>query len=71
MILDRSVISHSNPWSTLWILNCIVYSAVIRWKIVSGIKPIRTDITCMDNRRGMWEQPSVVQKEKGFGTTDD
>ena len=57
MILDKRLISHSNPWSALWILNCIVYSAVIGWIIVSGIKPLRTDITRMDNRRGTWKQP--------------
>ena len=57
MILDKCVISHSNPWSAFWILNYIVYSAVIGWIIVNGIKPLRTDITCMDNRRGMWKQP--------------
>ena len=57
MILDKRVISHSNPWSALWILNCIVYPAVIGWIIVSGIKPLRTDITRMDNRRGTWKQP--------------
>ena len=56
MILDKCVISHSNPWSALWILNCMVYSAVIGWIILSGIKPLRTDITCMDNRRGTWKQ---------------
>ena len=29
MILDKRVISHSNPSSALWTLNCIVYPAVI------------------------------------------
>ena len=57
MIPDKRVGSHSNPWSALWILNCIVYSAVIGWIIISGIKPLRTDITRMDNRRGTWKQP--------------
>ena len=58
MILDKRVSSHSNPWSPLWILNYIVYSAVIRWIIVSGIlKPLRADITRMDNRRGTCKQP--------------
>ena len=37
MILDKRVISHSIPWSALWTLNCIVYSAVIGWIIVCGI----------------------------------
>ena len=44
------------PLSALWILNCMVYSAVIEWIIVSGIKPLRTAITPMDNRRGTWKQ---------------
>ena len=57
MTLDKCVISHSNPWSALWTLNCMVYSAVIGWIIFSGMKPIRTDITRMDNRRGTWKQP--------------
>ena len=60
MMLYKRVISYSNPWSALWMLNCIVYSAVIRWLIVSGIKPIRTDITSMENRRGTWKQPKMA-----------
>ena len=57
MILDKRVISLSNPWSALWIINCIVYSAAMGWRIVSEIKPIKTDITRMDNRRSTCKQP--------------
>ena len=37
MILDKRIISHSNPWSAMWILNCIVYSAVMGW-IIDGLQ---------------------------------